>query len=49
MLVLGGREAEARSVSVRRRGGVDEGVKPLDDVVAEIAGEARERLLAPRS
>ena len=43
MLVLGGREAEARSVAVRRRGGVDAGVKPLDEVVAELAAEARER------
>ncbi len=49
MLVLGGREAEAGSVAVRRRGGVDEGVKPLADVVAELAAEARERLLAPRA
>ena len=46
MLVLGGREAEARSVSVRRRGGVDVGVSPLDEVVAELAAEARERRLA---
>ncbi len=46
MLVLGGREAEARSVAVRRRGGVDAGVKPLDEVVAELAAEARERRLA---
>jgi hypothetical protein len=29
------------------RGGVDLGVRPLDDVVAEVAGEARARLLAP--
>jgi threonyl-tRNA synthetase len=46
MLVLGGREAEARTVSVRRHGGVDVGVKPLDEVVAEAAAEARERRLA---
>ena len=38
-----------RSVSVRRRGGVDAGVKPLDEVVAELAAEARERRLAPRA
>ena len=50
MLVLGGREAEARSVSVRRRGGVDVGVKPLDEVVPELAAEAAERrLTAPAS
>jgi threonyl-tRNA synthetase len=48
MLVLGGREAEARTVSVRRRGGVDVGVKALDEVVAELAAEARERRLAAR-
>jgi threonyl-tRNA synthetase len=46
MLVLGGREAEARSVSVRRRGGVDAGVLPLDEVVAELVAEAGERRLA---
>jgi threonyl-tRNA synthetase len=46
MLVLGGREAEARTVSVRRHGGVDLGVRPLDDVVTEAAAEARERLLS---
>ena len=45
MLVLGGREAEARTVSVRRHGGVDVGVKPLDEVVAELAAEASERRL----
>ena len=47
MLVLGGREAEARSVAVRRRGGVDAGVSALDEVVAELAAEARARALAP--
>jgi threonyl-tRNA synthetase len=47
MLVLGGREAEAHTVSVRRRGGVDAGVQPLEAVVAEVAAEARERRLAP--
>jgi threonyl-tRNA synthetase len=47
--VLGGREAEARTVSVRRHGGVDLGVEPLTVVVAGLAAEARERLLsAPR-
>jgi len=50
MLVLGGREAESRSVAVRRRGGVDLGVRPLDEVVAELAAEAAERrLTAPAS
>ena len=47
MLVLGGREAEARTVAVRRHGGVDAGVKPLDEVVAEPAAEARDRRLTP--
>ena len=46
MLVLGGREAEARSVAVRRRGGVDLGVSALDDVVAALAAEAQSRALA---
>jgi threonyl-tRNA synthetase len=50
MLVLGGREAEARTVAVRRRGGVDLGVTALDEVVALLAAEARSRaLLAPGS
>jgi threonyl-tRNA synthetase len=48
MLVLGGREAEARTVSVRRRGGVDAGVQPLAAVVAEVAAEARERRLTSK-
>jgi threonyl-tRNA synthetase len=47
MLVIGGREAEARTVSVRRHGGVDMGVKPLGEVVVETVAEARERLLEP--
>jgi threonyl-tRNA synthetase len=47
MLVLGGREAEARSVAVRRRGGVDAGVMALDDAVARLAAEAAARSLAP--
>jgi threonyl-tRNA synthetase len=46
MLVLGGREAEARSVAVRRHGGVDLGVQPLDELAAGLAAEARERLLS---
>jgi threonyl-tRNA synthetase len=46
MLVLGGREAEARTVAVRRHGGVDQGVQPLEAVVAEVAAEARERRLS---
>ena len=49
MLVLGGREAEARSVAVRRRGGVDAGVQPLAEVVQELAAEARERRLTAPS
>jgi hypothetical protein len=32
---------------VRRHGGVDAGVKPLDEVVAETAAEARDRRLTP--
>ena len=48
MLVLGGREAEARTVSVRRHGGVDAGVKPLDEGVAEAAAESRHRRLTRR-
>jgi threonyl-tRNA synthetase len=47
MLVLGGREAEARSVAVRRRGGVDAGTLALDDVVEALAAEARARALSP--
>jgi threonyl-tRNA synthetase len=36
MLVLGGREAEAGTVSVRHRKHADMGVKPLDQFIAEI-------------
>jgi len=34
MLVLGDREAEAGTVSVRHRKHADMGVKPLDEVIA---------------
>ena len=47
MLVLGGREAEARTVSVRRHGGVDVGVKPLDEVVARAGRRGARAPLAP--
>ena len=45
MLVVGDKEAEAGSVSVRTRGGVDLGAMPVDDFIekikAEIDGRAR--------
>jgi threonyl-tRNA synthetase len=43
MLVVGGREAEQRAVSLRRRTGEDLGAKPLDQVVTELAAEIAQR------
>ena len=45
MLVVGDREAEARSVSVRVRGGADLGALPLAAVAARLAGERDGRAL----
>ena len=46
MLVVGDREAEARAVSVRVRGGGDRGALPLDDLVERLAEERDTRALA---
>ena len=47
-LVIGAKEEEEKTVSVRHRDLQDLGVFPLDHAVAQIAEEARENLLAPR-
>lgn len=44
-LVVGGRDAEAQTVSVRRRGVGDQGAMPLEDFVKHIVTEVRERKL----
>lgn len=41
MLVVGGREAEAGTVSVRSRSDGDLGSKPLDEFIRQIEGESR--------
>ena len=43
MLILGGREAESRTVSVRKRTGEDLGAMSLDGFIANILGEIRDR------
>jgi threonyl-tRNA synthetase len=45
MLVVGGREAEARTVSVRRRDGGEGGVLPLAELGAKLEQEVRSRSL----
>ncbi|MEN9975134.1 MAG: hypothetical protein RLZZ282_1140 [Verrucomicrobiota bacterium] len=45
MLVIGGREAEDGSVSIRARDKGDLVSKPLDEFIAEITGEIRKRSL----
>ena len=47
MLVIGGREAETNSVSVRHRDLEDLGTRPLEQFVADIKEEIENRLLAP--
>ena len=47
-LVLGAKEAEARSVSVRSRARGDEGVLPVDQFVQRITGEIRSRSLTEK-
>jgi len=43
MLVVGGREAEQGTVSLRPRSGDDRGALPLDRVVAELTAEIAAR------
>ena len=43
MLVVGDKEAEAGTVSVRTRGGVDLGALPVDDFIAKIKEEIKTR------
>ena len=45
MIVVGGKEAESRQVSVRSRKAGDEGSKPLEEFVERIKQEISERLL----
>jgi threonyl-tRNA synthetase len=45
MLVIGAREAEDGTVSIRHRTKDDLGAKPLDEFIAEIIGEIRKRSL----
>ncbi len=45
MLVVGGKEAESRQVSVRSRKAGDEGVQPLENLVERIKTEISERVL----
>jgi threonyl-tRNA synthetase len=45
MIVVGGKEAESRQVSVRSRKAGDEGAKPLEEFVERIKQEIGERLL----
>jgi threonyl-tRNA synthetase len=45
MVVVGGKEAESRQVSVRSRKAGDEGSKPLEEFVERIKQEISERLL----
>jgi threonyl-tRNA synthetase len=46
MLVCGGKEAEAGTVSLRARTRGDVGTMPLDDAVAQLTAERDERRLA---
>ena len=41
MLVVGDKEAEARTVSVRTRSGVDEGAMPFEDFLDRALEEIR--------
>jgi len=43
MLVVGEKEMNDNSVAVRRQGKGDAGVKPIDEFMAEILAEIRER------
>jgi threonyl-tRNA synthetase len=47
-LVLGAKEAEARSVSVRSRASGDEGTVPFGQFLERVQGEIRERTLSER-
>ena len=47
-LVLGGKEAEVRAVSVRSRARGDEGVVPFDQFVPKVLAEVRSRALSEK-
>jgi threonyl-tRNA synthetase len=47
MLVVGGKEAEAGTVAVRRHGAGDQGAQPLDEFVGQVKEEIRTRAIAP--
>lgn len=46
MFIVGENEREGRSVSVRKRGAGDLGAKALDEVIAELAKEAADRVIS---
>jgi threonyl-tRNA synthetase len=48
VLVAGEREARDGTASVRKRGGEDAGVMPLDRFLAEITAEIRTRAVSSR-
>ena len=45
ILVMGDKEVEAGTVSVRARKEMNGGVKPVDDFIAMVTAEIRERVL----
>ena len=45
LLVVGGRDEEAKTVSVRQRGIGDRGAIPVDEFIDELVAEVRERRL----
>jgi threonyl-tRNA synthetase len=45
-LVIGGKEAEAKAVSVRSRAGGDEGVMPLETYLEKLRREVQTRALS---
>jgi threonyl-tRNA synthetase len=47
MLVVGDREAEARTAALRVRGGGDLGAMSLDDIVSKLVHERNTKALAP--
>ena len=43
MLVVGEKEMNDNSVAVRRQGKGDAGIKPIDEFIAEVSAEIKER------
>jgi threonyl-tRNA synthetase len=44
MLVVGGREAETKTVSVRTRDGKELGAMPLTDLIARLKNEVSQKI-----